>query len=293
MDLSRTPLVECFERGEVPRDVRLLAARGALALRVPEQIALLILLVSDPDPAVAARAEGTIARLPRNSLDEFLAGPDVPEEVRHFFAGRPAGTTGAAAVEALNEADGAEDALDAEAEDDPAAAAAETRAEIPAEPGGDAQPAGEQDPVAVDSLTEHAGAARRLSLMTVAGRIKAAIQGTREERNILIRDPNRVVTSAVLSSPKLSEGDVETIARMTNVSDDVLRQIAANRSWIRNYAVMAALARNAKTPIGVTLALLPRLTERDVKMLAADRNIPEPVRLTARKLNLRSTSRRQ
>ena len=127
----------------------------------------------------------------------------------------------------------------------------------------------------------------------MAGRIKAAIQGTREERSILIRDPNRVVAAAVLSSPKLTEGDVESIARMTNVSDDVLRQIGTNRQWAKSYAVVAALTRNAKTPVGVSLTLLPRLTERDVKILAADRNVPEPVRLGARKLNVRNTSRRQ
>ena len=49
------------------------------------------------------------------------------------------------------------------------------------------------------------------------------MQGTREERSILVRDPNRLVSSAVLSSPKLTESEVEAIARMTNVSDEVLR----------------------------------------------------------------------
>ena len=265
MDWSRTPLVECFERGEVPRDVRLMAARGGLALRVPEQLAVLMLLVSDPDAPIAARARRTLARLPPASLASFLASPDIPEEVRSFFAAHPQGVADAAADEEPPEADDWEAATGS----------------------------GEGSSAAADQSVAHVGALHRLSKMNVAGRIKAAIQGTREERSILIRDPNRIVAAAVLSSPKLTEGDVESIARMTNVSDEVLRQIGTNRLWAKSYAVVAALARNAKTPVGVSLALLPRLTERDVRILAADRNVPEAVRLSARKLNVRNTSRRQ
>lgn len=287
MDWSRTPLVECFERGDVPRDVRLMAARGGLALRVPDQLTLLIVLVSDPDPVVAKRAERTIARLPPDSLAAFLANPDVPEQVRSFFATRPAPAEDATTVDEPTDGDdGGEDA-ETEAETESAG----DREEVV----GAAAPPAVTDAAtaAADTSVAHVGAARRLSRLNVAGRIKAAIQGSREERAILIRDPNRVVSAAVLSSPKLTEGDIESIARMTSVSDEVLRQIGTNRSWMKNYAVMAALARNAKTPIGLALTLIPRLNERDVKILGTDRNIPEPVRVAARKLTVRHASRRQ
>jgi hypothetical protein len=277
VDWSRTPLVECFERGEAPRDVRLMAARGGLALRIPEQFALLMLLVSDPDPVIAARACRTIARLPSDSLAAFLADPDTPEQVRSFFAASSRGGADEAADEAADE-----EPSEADDEDVEAAAGAEKEGGFR-----------EELLAAADQSVAHVGALRRLSKMNVAGRIKAAIQGTREERSILIRDPNRVVAAAVLSSPKLTEGDVESVARMTNVSDEVLRQIGTNRLWAKSYAVVAALARNAKTPVGVSLALLPRLSERDVRILSADRNVPEAVRLSARKLNARNTSRRR
>mgnify|MGYP005810829581 CR=1 FL=1 len=266
MDWSRTPLVECFERGEAPRDIRLMAASGGLALRVPEHLALLMTLVSDPDAEVAARARSTVSRLPADTVETFLSNPGVPEEVRRFFLAAPEGPTGS---------------------DAPGAAAVAEPA-VPADgPEAGAAPAEEQEP------PEPVSAARRLATMNVAGRIKVAIQGTREERQILIRDPNRIVSAAVLSSPKLTEGDVEAIARMTNVSDEVLRVVGTHRTWIKNYTVVAALARNAKTPVGVSLTLLPRLTERDVKILSVDRNVPEPVRLGARKLVVRNQSRRQ
>jgi len=127
----------------------------------------------------------------------------------------------------------------------------------------------------------------------VAERLKVAMQGSREERGVLIRDANRLVSSAVLSSPKLSESEVEAIARMTNVSDEVLRIIGTSRAWTKNYQVISALTRNPKTPVGVALTLMPRLIERDLKMLSTDRNIPEPIRLSARRIVVHGNERRR
>jgi hypothetical protein len=101
------------------------------------------------------------------------------------------------------------------------------------------------------------------------------------------------VSSAVLSSPKLTESEVEAIARMTNVSDEVLRILGNNRTWTKNYGVISALTRNPKTPVGVALMLLPRLLEREVKVLSTDRNVPEPIRLSARRIYSRGSARRQ
>ena len=119
--------------------------------------------------------------------------------------------------------------------------------------------------------------------MTVIQRVRAAMKGSREMRAILVRDPNKLVASAVLSSPKLSMSEVETFAKMANVTEDVLRSIAQNRAWAKNYAVAHGLARNPKTPVALSLNLLHRLVERDVKAIASDRNVPEPLRLAARK----------
>ena len=83
-----TPLVEFFRRGDVPRDVRLLAARGALAPRAHEQLGLLMLLVNDPDAEIAAAAEQTLESILPETLAAFLARSDVSTELRHFFAER-------------------------------------------------------------------------------------------------------------------------------------------------------------------------------------------------------------
>src|SRR5687767_15148789 len=84
----RTPLLDFFRRGEVARDIRLLAAQGALAPRAHEQLGLLILLVSDQDPEIARAADSTLAAIPVDSLAAFIARADVSSETRDFFGRR-------------------------------------------------------------------------------------------------------------------------------------------------------------------------------------------------------------
>ena len=119
--------------------------------------------------------------------------------------------------------------------------------------------------------------------MNPAQRLGWAMKGTRTERAILIRDPNKIVALAVLSSPRLSEPEVEAIAKMANVSDEILRVIGNTRAWVKSYRVVAALTRNPKTPLALSMKLMSRLTERDVKLLMADRNVPDVLRLAARR----------
>jgi hypothetical protein len=307
----RTPLVDCFRRGEVARDIRLLAAAGGVAPRAHEQVALLMLLVDDADPEVAATAEVTLGRLPAASLAAFLARADVSPEVREFFARRgaqpgerPAERTD---IPLLEEPD----AVVPDASSSPVEQAASSSPAVQPDSPPPVGQGASSSPTQPDSLSpagqgyspapadapeedeERKGTAQRLASMNVSARIKVAMQGTREERSVLIRDPNRLVSSAVLSSPKLTESEVEAIARMANVSDEVLRIVGTTRNWVKNYNVIAALTRNAKTPIAISLGLLNRLVERDIKMLASDRNIPEPIRVAARKLYVHNQSRRQ
>jgi hypothetical protein len=243
-----TPLLDLFRRGEAARDVRLLAARGALAPRAHEALGLLVLLVSDPDHEVAAVADATLRGIPAGSLAAFLARADAPAEMRAFFAAR-----------GIEPAESAADAPDALGGD-----AGET--ETPAE-----------EPEDERSLLQ------RLAAMTVAQRVIRAMKGSREERALLIRDPNKLVSAAVLSSPKLTETEVEAIARMANVSEDVLRIIGRTRAWMKSYAVMVALAKNPKTPVALSMNLLPRLADRDLRMISTDRNVPDVLRATARR----------
>ena len=133
---------------------------------------------------------------------------------------------------------------------------------------------------------------QRVAMMTVSEKIKAAMRGSREERTILIRDPNKLVSLAVLSSPKVNEREIESYAKMANVSEDVLRVIGTTRAWTKSYSVVRSLAFNPKSPIAVSMTLVSRLVEKDVRMITMDRNIAEPVRILARKALQTGKSRR-
>ncbi|MCA1629591.1 MAG: hypothetical protein LC785_14265 [Acidobacteria bacterium] len=125
---------------------------------------------------------------------------------------------------------------------------------------------------------------RRIMLMSVKDRIKLGMKGDREARAILIRDGNKVVSTAVVHNPRITDKEVETIAAMRTISEDVLRQIAMNRAWGRVYPVIHNLARNPRTPLAAALGILPRLQGRDLLALSQNRNVPDGVRRQAFRL---------
>jgi hypothetical protein len=122
-----------------------------------------------------------------------------------------------------------------------------------------------------------------LVTMSAAQKMMKALKGEREARLMLIRDRNRTVWSAVLSSPKMNDNDAEQISKMRNVAPDVLREIAKNRQWSKRYDVAHELVKNPKTPHEVSSKLLARLKDRDLKRLVKDRNVSEQVRRLAEK----------
>lgn len=125
---------------------------------------------------------------------------------------------------------------------------------------------------------------RRVMLMRVKDRIKLGMKGDREARSILIRDSNKVVAQAVIHNPRITDKEVEGIAAMRTVSDEVLRAIAMNRAWTRSYTIIHNLARNPRTPIAAAMNLLNRLQAKDLKAITQNRNVSEAVRRQAARL---------
>jgi hypothetical protein len=125
---------------------------------------------------------------------------------------------------------------------------------------------------------------RRIMLMTVKDRIKMGMKGDREARSILIRDSNKIVATAVLANARITDQEVEKIASMRTVPEEVLRAISMNRAWMRSYPIMFNLVRNPRTPIPTAMGLLPRLFPKDLENVSNNRNISEGVRRQAFRL---------
>jgi hypothetical protein len=131
----------------------------------------------------------------------------------------------------------------------------------------------------------------QILLMSVSEKVQTAFKGGKTERMILIRDHNRLVCGAVMRNPRMSESEVESIASMRNIAEEVLRLITLKREWISKYNIVATLARNPKCPVGVVLPLINRLTLRDLKGLKDDKGVSETVRGLARKVYIQRTQK--
>jgi len=130
---------------------------------------------------------------------------------------------------------------------------------------------------------------RRISCLSVRQKIRQAMFGTREARTFLVRDTNKEVAKSVLRSPKLTESEVESIAAMRSVSEDILRDIGQSKEWTRSYAVVQSLIRNPKTPPAISQRLMFRLRSQDLMQLTRDRSIPDAVRYNATRTLLQRT----
>jgi hypothetical protein len=135
-----------------------------------------------------------------------------------------------------------------------------------------------------DISNERISLIRRIMLMNTRDRMKLAVKGDREARGILIRDSNKIVSSAVINNPRITEHEIENIAAMRTVSDDVLRLIALNRAWARQYPIIHNLARNPRTPIPTAMHILPRIRSKDLQAISQSRNVSEAVRRQAYRL---------
>ena len=124
---------------------------------------------------------------------------------------------------------------------------------------------------------------KRIMAMNVSERIKLATKGNKEARGILMRDSNKLVSVAVIRSPKITDGEVLLQAQSKICMDDVLRIIYSNREWLRKYSIKLALVKNPKVPQGVSMRLMTTLHEHDVKSLAKDKNVPGSVQMLAKK----------
>jgi len=135
-----------------------------------------------------------------------------------------------------------------------------------------------------DVSAERVSLIRRIMFMNAKDRMKLAMKGDREARSILIRDSNRVVATAVINNPRVTEQEVENIAAMRTVADEVLRLIARNRAWARSYTIIHNLARNPRTPIPTIIGILPRIRTKDLQHLSQNRNVSEAARRQALRL---------
>jgi hypothetical protein len=136
-------------------------------------------------------------------------------------------------------------------------------------------------------------ALQKISRLGIQGRISLAMRGTKEERAILIRDSTKLVSCAVLDSPKVSEGEVEGFAQQKNVLVAVLRAIPMKRKFAKNYSITRNLVFNPRTPLDLSLGLMKNLLVHDLKNLAGNKDVPDTIRKLALRMFKQRTEKKE
>jgi hypothetical protein len=271
-------IIDTLREGKAPQIIRKKGAEGDLPVPLEEKIEILTVLSVDSDEELRRTAFKTLQNWNREELCQLLSDGATPWTVIDFLANHivPGQKE---LIEALLQNPGVPPDL-VDWVQHASASVAETApvpAVTPETPADESDGGGKKDHDRQTLL-------QRINSMTPAEKIKAALTGNQEERLVLVKDSNKLVARAVLGSPKLSDAEVEAFASMKNVTEEVLRQIAMNRAFMKRYTVGVALANNPRTPLDVSLPLINRLNERDLKNLTMNKNVPETLRGLAMKL---------
>jgi hypothetical protein len=271
---SRELLEAMLQSPRVMKSANVLHALGANPnLTEPEQQKL--------REALHAVGEATgVFAIPAELRDEPPAGEKTQYEIEH-----------AAEIAAEEAASKPFELVGGAIEEDEAAAPIpiETAAAAPSTPAAAAAPAAAADSKTLAMRKAEAESRERLSTLqkiarlTVGERVQLAMKGSKDERFILIRDGSKVVSSAVLQSPKVSDAEIEGFAAMKNVQESVLRDIARSKKFMKNYAVTRALVSNPRCPLDLSLSLMNHLLVNDLKSLSMNKNVPDTLRKLALK----------
>ncbi len=342
--MNVSPSAEVYLKPETPRNMRLMAAKGAVPLVPGDLLIVLFRLSQDPDPEIGAEAARSLTSTPPNILKSVLTS-DLPSPLLDYFVRLKKDDASLMEILVLNKQTSDEAISEVARSNNPkileiishnqermmrsakilnallenpylsqtsrdrlleffapssAALPAEKEAALPAERTAELPtPVTAELPqalAAVDlpkelledkkgpiSEAEHKSLYQKIQQMSAAAKIKLALLGSKEARAILIRDPNKLVASAVVKSPKITDSEVALVAQSRNVSDEVLRLISGNKDWVKNYQIKLALVSNPKTPLPIAMKHLFTLKEGDLKQLSMSRNVSGAIASAAKK----------
>jgi len=308
-------VIDDLRHGRAPRERKIAVCAGGAHLTPADRAEILAVLAADADEMVSGRAQDAILSQPIESFVEAIKREQVLPALLSYAAKHLADKPGVCDAMVQNKNCAAEflvpvvrhlsaigiqslmEELDRVSESPALASALEQSPAVTVDqknqlhelhgPGHaiDEVALAEAAAAAESDLARRQTLIQRLAKMTVAQRVQFAMKGGSEARRTLIRDNNKVVQRAVLQSPRLTDQEVEAFASMSSLTDEILRLIANNRNFRKNYTVVRNLINNPKTPIDVSLHMLPILNAIDLKRLTTNKNIPETLRTTANKLH--------
>lgn len=118
----------------------------------------------------------------------------------------------------------------------------------------------------------------------VSEKIKMALTGDKEWRSILLKDSNKLVNTAVLKNPRITDGEVLALAKNKTTNEELIRLIIMNKEWVKLTAIRSALVSHPKTPVGSALRFMDSLTIKELKDLSKSKFVSQVVVTAARRV---------
>lgn len=284
-----------------PREQRLEAARGKVALPPADFVLLIYYLCHDQDPEVKRSAVATLRSLAPGLLMQVLSDPGLHPRILDalvqlhgknpdlvpIFVKHPNLSSAAAAALAVNGGT-------ASAPTPASVASASPQEEVSSprrthngapeaaadEEAGAVQP---DDDEPIDE-EEYQSKYQMAQAMGVSEKIKMAMTGDKEWRSIMIKDNNKLVSSAAIKNPRMTESEVLSIAKSAVGNDEIMRVICSNKEWIKNPQIRKALVMNNKTPLPHALRFVATLPEKELAQLAKSKNVNTAIASQARRI---------
>ncbi len=287
-----------FVGPDAPKEERLRAAAGLEELTPAERLTVLFILSFDGDEEVRTTARENFAGFPHREFLKALLEPLEPvilkklshihrneEAVLKLILANPSATrevfeeVARAAPQGFIKGLKKEESLVAQnplLKEFMEEGLPEAEGDVREEPAPTEEGAEEDVPTA--------GSVQQIARMTVAEKIKLALTGGKEAREVLIKDSNKMVSMSVLKNPRITEDEVIKLTASKSTPDELLREVARNKEWLKNYRIKYNMVTNPKTPLHLSMRLMSHLFEKDLQKLAKSKNIPSALAVAARKV---------
>ena len=303
-----------------PKEIRLAAAERRGEDMAPEdEVTVLFVLGFDKDQDLSAAAKKSLHEYPLQGLLDALDAPldslvikkilelRGDDEAVQIMAALNPGTDDATLTELAST--GPDEVIAAFSEDRELLAAKpfvkEALRKNPRTPGsvraalsefkprpaeGGPRPKAAEQPRLPDDLTDEKRAKadeqniyKIVALLNMGQKLKLALSGNKTARSLLIKDANKMISMAVLKNPRITEEEVQKVALTKGTNDEMLRQIARNKEWVKSYGIRVGMLTNPKTPLTVSLKLLDSVYEKDLQGIAKSKNVPNTLASAARR----------
>jgi len=120
--------------------------------------------------------------------------------------------------------------------------------------------------------------------LSLAQKVRLAMLGNLGARSVLIRDSKKIVCMAVMKSPRLTEKEVIAFSKNKALSETIISYIARRKEWVKHHEVRKSLTLNPKTPANMALRFVSTMSDRDLKALKKNKEVPSYIMQAASRL---------